>query len=433
MVGTAPSDIRLGRIHFSAEGRALLSQFDDELGAGLVGYACYRPDAILPGRVVVALEVPGSIDAIPLVSMDDSGRYFFSLDADATCSFVRQEQYRRTRVPFYVKLGLSPDEFPRVIRKAALAGFKLSRTFLKSLATPRLDFPELYKDLSVDIWLFFIHRIVEQAIGADATTTPLWPHNKRYAITLNHDIDTDWGIRNSLGVEAFRGPEEELGFTSAWLAVGNLQDAGRECFNDLRRSGHEIGCHGTVHDHSIAYMDAEEVRKRLDSVQRFLEEFECRGFRSPSYHHSASLYAGLDGVLDYDLSMHDCIENPNSPVARREGCSTCFPFRIVNTRVLEIPTTVPEDFVMEMNGYSPSEVLSFQIETVRAIGKRQGVASILTHPEPRLSSRAAWIDCYRELLKEVAGETDAWVALPGEISDWWNKREQEIVRMWSDE
>ena len=99
-------------------------------------------------------------------------------------------------------------------------------------------------------------------------------------------------------------------------------------------------------------MDAEAVRRRLRSVQGFLEEFACIGFRSPSYHHSASLYAGLDGILDYDLSMHDCIENPNSPVARREGCSTCFPFRIVDTRVLEIPTTMPEDFVLEMNGYT---------------------------------------------------------------------------------
>ena len=95
-------------------------------------------------------------------------------------------------------------------------------------------------------------RNLQQALGADATITPLWPHNKRYAITLNHDIDTDWGIRNALGVEAFREAEEERGLTSAWLAVANLQDAGRECFNNLRQSGHEIGCHGTVHDHAIA-------------------------------------------------------------------------------------------------------------------------------------------------------------------------------------
>ena len=229
---------------------------------------------------------------------------------------------------------------------------------------------------------------------------------------------------------AFRDAEEQLGFTSAWLAVANLQDAGRECFHDLIRSGHEIGCHGAVHDHSIAYVHAEEVRKRLNSVRGFLEEFECRGFRSPSYHHSASLYAGLDGILDYDLSMHDCIENPNSPVSRREGCSTCFPFRIVDTSVLEIPTTVPEDFVLEMDGFTPEDALRCQIQTVRAIGKRQGVANILTHPEPQLSSRLEWFQCYEALLKEVAGEKDAWVATPGEISDWWDTREKDILRMW---
>ena len=43
MVGTAASDICLGRIYFLAECKALLSQFDAELATGIVGYTFTVP------------------------------------------------------------------------------------------------------------------------------------------------------------------------------------------------------------------------------------------------------------------------------------------------------------------------------------------------------------------------------------------------------
>ena len=51
------------------------------------------------------------------------------------------------------------------------------------------------------------------------------------------------------------------------------------------------------------------------------------------------------------MSMHHCSENANSPVPSPfEGCSTFLPIRIAGTDELEIPTTVAEDFDLELAG-----------------------------------------------------------------------------------
>jgi len=428
--GAAPTEMAFGIIRFSERTVELLPQFADELGSGLLGYVKYRPDAKLRGDVVVEVEPVGGGAMVPLVSLDDAGRYTFAVDVQATAEFTRQEQYLDRRPPFYARLGVSPDTFPALLRNTAMRAFGVSRALAQSVRRSAPQFPRCHKDLSVDAWLFLVLGITRQADSSVTPSVDLWPEGRRYAITLSHDLDTDWGIRHPEGIAAFRAYEEKLAIRSAWLAVATLRETGRECLHELAEAGHEIGFHGTVHDHATAYLPPKKLRERVRAAGGFLEEFQCKGFRSPSYHRSDALYAALDGLLEYDMSMHDCVENVNSPVPKREGCSTCFPFWIRGTRLLEIPTTVPEDFVLEMTGRSPDEVLSTQKEIVRKIGQRRGVANILTHPEPQLSSRPAMAQCYQELLDMVSSETDAWVARPGDVWQWWTEREERIRRLW---
>ncbi len=413
-----------GTIRFSDRMlRDFLPEYADALAQGVPSFILGLADGPADGEPMAWLEPGGQA----LLSLGADGSWRFRFDVDATIDYIQQERYFETKPPTYVRLGLSPEKLPAAVKKAILVGFAASRAVFRNVGQNRA-FPSLYKDWSVDVWRFLV-----RAIAHDLESRPLWPEGKRYAIVLNHDVDTEWGFENDLGIKTFREIEEGLGLRSAWLTVARLHEAGRSVLKDLMDEGHEIGCHGTVHDHKIAYLSPDRARARMEGANAFLREFDCVGFRSPSYHHSDALYAGLDGIMDYDMSMHDCFENDNSPASSLEGCSTCFPFHISGTRVLQIPTTVAEDLVLELAGQEPDQALSTQRQLIQDIAKRYGVANILTHPEPQLSARPPWIAVYRNLLEGLVGDDEAWFALPRDVSDWWKRREADIDALWKAE
>lgn len=409
-----------GRIRFSEPVLDLLNEFRDELGHDIPAYIRYRPGSTPKGKVVAILEPEG----LPLVSIDNSGCWWFHFDISETIEFVQQEKYYTSKPPIYLRLGISPENMPAVLRKSGMLIFNLSRLILKRAGYGAV-FPNLAKDFSVDVWRFLVRALV-----GDTPAIPLWPDGKRYAVVLNHDVDSEWGILNEQGIPAFRAIEEALGYRSAWMVVTRLHEKGRRCFHDLVAAGHEIGCHGTVHDHQISYLPIEKARQRLVQAQPFFEEFDCVGFRSPGYRRSETLYQALDGILSYDMSKHDCFENATSPMPSREGCGTCFPFRISGADVIEIPTTVTEDFVLEMEGVAAPEAAERQLEIVAQIRRRHGVANVHTHPEPKMSARTPWRECYKTLLEGIANDSEAWAVLPREISAWWREREEKIEDLW---
>ncbi len=424
-----PLETAFGRLRFSGRGLALLADFAEETGDGLLAYVQHRGRGQPEGEVVAWLEGPDLGAGLPLVSVDGAACFRFHFDVDRSIDHVQQERYFATKAPLYVKLGLSPETLPAGLRKAVLMAFHLSRAIHLKVRPPA-RFPRLYKDFSVDVWRFLVRAIIKAGAETAPKGVDLWPDGKAYAVVLNHDVDSAWGIDNPQGIAAFRAIEESVGLRSAWMVVAGLHEAGRACFHSLLEGGHEIGCHGVEHDHVTAYLPVAEIVERLAAAAPFLEEFACTGFRAPSYHRSENLYRALDSVVAYDMSMHDSFENANSPVPSFEGCATCFPFRIAGTGVLQIPTTVAEDFVLELAGQAPQEARRTQAAIVAAIRRRRGVANILTHPEPHLSARAPWIDCYRGLLEDLKGDASAWFALPRQVCDWWNRRAAEIEARW---
>lgn len=423
--GAAPLETAFGRLRFAGAGRDLLGGFAADLDDAPYAYVRHRPGPAPSGAVLAWLD--GDAGELPLLSLED-GRFRFHFDVDESIDFVQQERYFVTRPPVYVRLGIAPENLPAGVRWLVLKAFTGSRRVLRAVR-PSAPFPKTYKDFSVDVWRFAVRAMVETA-PMPPPGKPLWPHGKDYAVVLNHDVDSRWGIEAAAGIAAFRAVEEGLGLRSAWMVVADLYGVGRACFEELRAAGHEIGCHGARHDHATAYLPVERIRERLAEARPFLDAFACTGFRAPSYHRTEALYEALEGLVGYDMSMHDCFENANSPVPSFEGCATCFPFRVAGTRILEIPTTVAEDFVLELAGQSASQARQTQGAIVAAIRRRQGVANILTHPEPQLSARRPWLDCYAGLLEDLAGDQSAWFALPGEVAAWWNRRQAEIDARW---
>ncbi|MFQ5495792.1 MAG: hypothetical protein ACE5EX_10475, partial [Phycisphaerae bacterium] len=68
------------------------------------------------------------------------------------------------------------------------------------------------------------------------------------------------------------------------------------------------------------------------------------------------------------------------------------------------------------------------IERIKTIG---GVANILTHPEPSLSLQPRWLEMYRQVVRRVASDSDAWVARPECINRYWRERLARIDVLWA--
>ncbi|MGB2984355.1 MAG: polysaccharide deacetylase family protein [Phycisphaerae bacterium] len=351
--------------------------------------------------------------------------YCFGFDLDRTIRFTQNEHYCQHSAPFYVKLGVNPDQLPGWAR---LFGFRLMHAIRGIRRAPLRPFPTNPADPSVDGWRYLIRNIVEDHSSVEAF--PLWPDGKKYAVTLSHDIDTDYCFRVPDMLTQVRETDERAGMRAAWMVVAKLAGVGKPVLDDLHAAGHEIGFHGTDHDHKLAFLPPVEMGRRIARASELIERYGTTGFRSPSYLRTPALYQAIDGILEYDMSMHDATEGVCRSTSYNEGCSTCLPFFIAGTDVLEIPTTVREDWHYDLLGLSdPFEVLRQQIKNTELIKARGGVASILSHPEPTATSD--WLSTYAKLLDHLARDEDAWMASPQEINRHWRRRQAVIDASWA--
>ena len=360
-----------------------------------------------------------------LIVRDAANSYHFEFDLDRSLTFLQHERYFRHDPPAYVRMGINPGRLPGWVRRFGFGTLNVVRK-LRGPKGPM--FPVTPHDPSVDVWRYVVRSFVENA--TDAQVVPLWPDGKAYAITLSHDVDTDYAFRHPGALAAFRGIEETVGMRSAWMIVTKFLPAGREALGELVRVGHEIGFHGTRHDHKLAFLSPERMAGRIREGRKRLGPFAAVGFRSPNYLRTPTLYNSLSGRFEYDMSMHDVVGDASGLRRANEGCCTCLPFFVDGTDVLEIPTTVPEDWEFELRGVLPRDALSAQISAVGRIKSLGGVANVLTHPDPGLSLRGPWLELYRSLLDRLRNDNDAWFALPRDVNRHWRERQRRIDAVW---
>lgn len=362
----------------------------------------------------------------PIVTRTVTNAYYFWFDVDRTIKFIQSECYLPHNPPRYVRYGVNPDKLPWCVRNL---GFRVMHQLRRLRRTSAPRFPARPADVAVDGWRYLIRGIVED--GGPAEPVPFWPDGKRYAVVLSHDIDTDYCLRSPAVLDKVRAIEEGIGMRSAWMLVAKLFGIGRPALDDLYAAGHEIGFHGTVHDHRLAFLAPVEMARRIACAAELIDTYGAMGFRSPSYLRTPGLYQALDGILQYDMSMHDAVEGICRSAPRLEGCSTCLPFFVVGTDVLEIPTTVPEDWHFDLLGHTdPREVARKQLDSLTLIKARSGVASVLTHAEPAPATPRHWMETYREVLTHLANDEDAWVVTPGELNRHWRNRRARIDTCW---
>jgi hypothetical protein len=97
-------------------------------------------------------------------------------------------------------------------------------------------------------------------------------------------------------------------------------------------------------------------------------------------------------------------------------------------RILELPLTTTQDYSLFYILMSYS--VDLWKKQIAFITQKNGLVSFIVHPDYIMEKRAQ--GTYRALLEHLAqmrADGKTWIALPGQVNDWWRERSQmKLVR-----
>jgi hypothetical protein len=188
--------------------------------------------------------------------------------------------------------------------------------------------------------------------------------------------------------------------------------------DSIRALGCEVNLHDLNHDGRL-YRDRSTFSARAQRINEYARTFGCRGFRSGAMYREQVWYGEFE--FAYDMS----VPNVAHLEPQRGGCCTVMPYFVGD--LLELPLTTTQDYSLFfiLGDYSMS-LWRRQIDAIRA---QNGLISVIAHPDYLVGSRERSV--YVQLLqylRELRETRETWVALPGEINDWWRQRRAMTLR-----
>jgi len=237
-----------------------------------------------------------------------------------------------------------------------------------------------------------------------------WPDAHRAALLLTHDVESAEGLR--LAVE-LADLEEERGLRSSFNVVADWYPIDWGIVEELRSRGFELGVHGVHHDRSM-FSSRESFDAQQPAVREMAEKLGAVGFRSPATHRV------IDWLGDLPVS-YDCTvphSDPFEPVPG--GCCSLWPFFIGD--VVELPYTLPQDHtLLTLLAHDTIDVWQRQVERIEDLN---GMAEILTHPDPGYLGDAPKRALYVEFLDFLSSRPGLWTPLPRDAAAWWRGRDR---------
>ena len=136
------------------------------------------------------------------------------------------------------------------------------------------------------------------------------------------------------------------------------------------------------------------------------------------YYRNQRWFSAFD--FAYDMS----VPNVAHLEPQRGGCCTVLPYFI--GRIVELPLTTIQDYsLFHILGDYSIALWKCQIE---AILERNGLISVIAHPDYLRDGRAMRV--YQELLAYLGTlrvRRRIWIALPGEVNQWWRQRQKMVL------
>ena len=260
---------------------------------------------------------------------------------------------------------------------------------------------------------------IDPGAGDPPTWWQGWPGNKKFALVLSHDVDTQKGHDTSITLMRH---EKEAGFRSSFNFVPERYTVSQLVQDVIADNGFEIGVHGLKHDGKL-FSSKKVFDTQAKRINRYIEDWDAVGFRAPSMIRNLEWIKDLN--IEYDASTFDT--DPFEP--QPEGMGTIFPFWVDGgdgkKGYVELPYTLCQDFTLFIvMGEKDSSIWQNKLDWIAEHG---GMAFINTHPDymnfhgspcgPEEYPVSYYLDFLNYIKEKYAGEF--WHVLPKDISRFW--------------
>jgi predicted glycosyltransferase len=274
-------------------------------------------------------------------------------------------------------------------------------------------FPNWPVDRTVDDILERLLLMSGKARGVE--TIPFiwfWPEGSPSCTIVTHDVEEQSG-RNFCS--KLMDLNDSFGIKSSFQIVPEERYAVPKSFlEEIRHRSFEINVHDLNHDGNL-FSSWETFSQRIPRINQYGREYGALGFRSGALYRNLNWYHALD--FSYDMS----VPNVGHLEAQQGGCCTLMPFFV--GKILELPVTTTQDYSLFhiLKSYS----IDLWKKEIALITEKHGLASFIVHPDYIMEKRAQ--ETYRALLGHLAqmcADGKTWIALPGQVNDWWRDRSQ---------
>ena len=260
-----------------------------------------------------------------------------------------------------------------------------------------------------------------------------WPNGAQCAVALSFDEDAESGYVFTNPEEAATrldeveqrrfGPRtgtprilrllEKYGLTATWFVPGYTVEHHTDAIIAVQAAGHELACHGNVHEALHTLDEAAERRVLDEQLAIFQRHLGLRpvGYRSPSW----SLNARTPALLkEYGFTYDSSLMGDDIPY-------------FVDTpggKLAEVPIQWLLDdapFYRHVYGHSnqmtnPMHVVDQWLQEFRAMYQENGCFVLTCHPA--WSGRAGRIAALEWLIRQMRAEPDVWWATCRQIAEW---------------
>jgi hypothetical protein len=245
-----------------------------------------------------------------------------------------------------------------------------------------------------------------------------WPENKKFALVLSHDVDTQKGhdrVNDLLNIE------KRLGFKSAFNFVPERYTVSKKLLEKIKKERFEVNVHGLKHDGKL-FKSRKIFEERAQRINHYLEDWQSEGFTAPS------MICNLEWIHALKIQYSTCTfdTDPFEPAPNPSG--TIFPFAVKNTitahTFIELPYTLPQDHALfiildEIDIEIWKKKLAWLVDC-------GGMALLNTHPDymgfngsygPEEYPKERFEAFLTHISTEYQGQY--WHALPSEMARFW--------------
>ena len=387
------------------------------------GFFQFGPDAMCYGQYAGKPPSPDLVHNLPDASQDvgyDGSRVLLPFDLNQVVDNLRYERY----------CGASPaitvDKFAwrsfstglyYLLRPILPISVRKHLQRLRFQGWEQIAFPRWPVDFTVES---IMQRAMALAMKADhVTRVPFiwfWPAGARSCALITHDVEGPAG-RNFCG--------ELLNLDDAFQIKSSFQvvpegryDTSDEFLESLRSRGFEVNVHDLHHVGSL-FQEKNKFLHRAAKINQYVTQFRTQGFRAGAMYRNQDWYEAF--AFSFDMS----VPNVAHLEPQRGGCCTVMPYFV--GKILELPLTTTEDYsLFHILGEYSIDLWKRQIEIIL---QKNGLVSILTHPDYILKKRArkTYMDLLAHLV-QLRAERKLQIILPAELDRWHrNRNEMQLI------